>query len=191
MPAARFGSKSNSPSTTGLVALPGERATTGAGTSRVLAFHLADRLYGLPLAAVEQVIPMAALNAPPGMPSVLAGFLCLGGAAVAVVRLDRLFGLPAAEPGLHTPLIVLREGDPRLALRVDRMRGIVAVDESEMLPGCQTLSFNECVAGMFVVDKEPILLLSVERLLLEKEQQCLAEWHALEQVRLDALELPS
>ena len=60
------------------------------------------------------------------MPSGLAGFLDLRGTAIPIVRLDRLFDLPERQPGLHTPMIVLRGVLGPIGILVNSVRGIVA-----------------------------------------------------------------
>jgi purine-binding chemotaxis protein CheW len=153
-----------------------------------MVFHLAEQAYALPLRAVQEVVPLASLSQPPGLPSVLAGFLNLGGTAVAVVRLDRLFGLPDQPVGLYTPLLILRQVDPPIALLVDRVSEILTIPQEAILPLRENHSFNDCAEGVATVGARVILLLSAQRILLDKEQQCLAEFQDREQARLRELE---
>jgi purine-binding chemotaxis protein CheW len=118
------------------------------------------------------------------MPGVLAGFLNLGGTLIAVLRLSQLFGLPEVVPGLYTPLVILRLPEGPLALLVEKVSKFVSLPEASIVPAQENYSFNECVDGLVAGDKGTLLLLSGERLLLEKERQCLAQLEALEQERL-------
>jgi purine-binding chemotaxis protein CheW len=153
-----------------------------------MVFHLAGQAYALPLREVQEVVPLASLSQPPGLPSVLAGFLNLAGTAVPVVRLDRLFGLPDQSTGLYTPLLILRHVDPPIALLVDRVSEILAIAAETILPLRENHSFNDCAEGVVTVGEQVILLLSAQRILLDKEQQCLAEFQDREQARLRELE---
>jgi purine-binding chemotaxis protein CheW len=154
----------------------------------LLVFHLAGQAYALPLGEVREIVPLAALSQSPGLPSVLAGFLNLGGTAVPVVRLDRLFRLPDQATGLYTPLLILRQADPPLALLVEKVSEILTLSNGAVLPLRDGHSFNDCAEGVVTAGERVILLLSAERLLLEKEQQCLAEFQDREQARLRELE---
>jgi purine-binding chemotaxis protein CheW len=156
----------------------------------LLVFHLAGQAYGIRLQEVREVVPMAQLSRPPGLPAVLAGFLNLAGTAIPVLRLGRLFGLPDQPPGLYTPLLVLRHPDSHLALMVDNVSRILAVAGDAVLPVPENHSFNDCVVGVVADADRVVLLLSPERILLEKEQQCLAEFQDREQARLRELEGP-
>ncbi|MCJ2057822.1 chemotaxis protein CheW [Methylobacterium sp. J-048] len=86
--------------------------------------------FGIPLAAVAQVLPMRPSTPMPGAVPALLGLIALSGRIVGVVGLARALGRPEAPPegesgGGH--LVVLRGGQPQaVALAVDRVLGIAA-----------------------------------------------------------------
>src|SRR5271155_5749496 len=96
-------------------------------TQDLLVFHSSGLDCAFPLEAVREIVPMARLSTPPGLPSGLAGFLDLRGTAIPIVRLDRLFDLPEQQPGLHTPMIVLRGVLAPVGILVNSVRGIARV----------------------------------------------------------------
>jgi purine-binding chemotaxis protein CheW len=155
---------------------------------KLLVFAIAGRSCAVPVEAVQEIVPMAALAHIPGQPSLLEGFLNLRGTAVPVLRLSRLFDLSPAEPGLHTPLIVLR-GQPHAAgLLVDAVVEIACADRAGGLPIPENDCFNDCVQAQVEIGGRVVHVLSPERLLLEKERQCVAELRAQAQRYLDELE---
>ena len=156
----------------------------------LLLFHLAEQGYALPLADLREIVPMALLARSACLPAVIAGFLHLAGDAIPVLRLDRLFGLPEQPLGLYTPLLLLRTPESPLALQVDRVKRIVTPAADALVPVREGDSFNSCVEGILRIDEQVVLLLSLERILLEKEQQGLAEFQDREQTRLRELEEP-
>jgi len=131
---------------------------------------------------------MALLAHPPGLPSILEGFLNLRGTAVPVLRLNRLFDLPATHPELYTPLIILRGLAHPLALLADKVTGTISVPPESLLPISENHSFNNCAECQIAVDNQVILLLHSERLLLEKERQCVVELQSKAQQYLSELE---
>jgi purine-binding chemotaxis protein CheW len=151
----------------------------------------------LRLDEIREIVFLAELSRPPGLPAVVEGVLNLGGDVVPVLRLDRLLGLPEMTPALYTPLLVLRDAEPPVALMVETVRNVVAVAGGSILPVPSDHSFNDCVEGMVTLTSHAgdragvILLLSAERLLLEKEQQHLAELQDREQARLREWEVGS
>jgi hypothetical protein len=71
-----------------------------------------------------------------------------------------------------------------MALLVNRVTGIGTADPAIMVPIAESDSFNGCVAGHLCADDHTVHLLSLDRLLLEKEQQMLAEFQVTEAERL-------
>ena len=118
------------------------------------------------------------------MPSVLEGFLNLGGTAIPVVRLASVLGLPPQPLALYTPLVIIRGDTQPLALLVHSVTHIGSVPAGAVAPIAETDSFNGCIDGHWSQADVVVHLLSVSRLLLAKEQQVLAEFRATETERL-------
>src|SRR3984885_11286582 len=122
-----------------------------------------------PIEAVREIVPMAMLSCPPGLPSGLAGFLDLRGTAIPIVRLDRLFGLREQRPGLHTPMIVLRGIGSPIGILVDSVRGIVPVAAAALLDLPEGGTFRGCATASFELDGCVIHLLLLDTLLEASE----------------------
>ena len=156
---------------------------------QLVVFSLAETFCALDLASVREILPTAELSAPPGMPELLAGFLNLGGTAVPVLRLGRLFQMPVKEPGLYEHLILLRDSRP-LALLVDRVDEVRTCSEDALRPVGEKNSFNGCAQAQLTHKGRTIHVLALDRLLLKEEAARLAELRDLEQKRLRALAGP-
>jgi purine-binding chemotaxis protein CheW len=150
----------------------------------LLVFHVAQQAYALPLNEIREIVPMAELSRPPGAPSILAGFLNVAGRAIPVIHVSRLLSLPDVASTLYTPIVLLRGGNPALALWVERVSQIVRVAENSITPLAANHSFNDCAVGVLQQGDGVVVVLSAERILLDKERQCLAELEAREQQRL-------
>src|ERR1700733_8844501 len=121
-------------------------------TQNLLIFHSSGLDCAFPLEAVREIVPMATLSSPPGLPSGLAGFLDLRGAAIPIVRFDRLFDLPEQLPGLHTPMIVLRGVLGPIGVLVESVRGIVPVSSSRLLEIPEGCTFGGCATAALELD---------------------------------------
>jgi purine-binding chemotaxis protein CheW len=151
----------------------------------LLLFHLAEQTIAVPLDSVQRIVPMAQLARPPGLPSLLEGILNLSGRAVPVMRLDRLLQLPLQRLGLYSTLIVVNGvSDGQIALLVDRVSEILTVSKSAWLPIGKEDSFNACAVAEVSVKGQMVPLLSLDRILVEKEREALSEFQAMEQRRL-------
>ncbi|MBZ5586494.1 MAG: chemotaxis protein CheW [Acidobacteriia bacterium] len=153
---------------------------------RFLVLEIGGQGCAIPIADVREIVPMAALARSPGQPSLLEGFLNLRGVAVPVVCAARLFDLPAPEPGMHTPLAVLRGNPWPLALLVDRVVEIAS--PQEVLPLRENNSFNDCARAEAVFSRRTAFVLDCGKILLENERQCIAVLRARAQERLEEVE---
>jgi purine-binding chemotaxis protein CheW len=157
-------------------------------TQNLLVFHLSGLNCAFPLEAVREIVPMASLSSPPGLPSGLAGFLDLRGTAIPIVRLDRLFDLPEQHPGLHTPMIILRGVLGPIGILADRVRGIEPMPSARLVDIPEDTTFQGCATASVELDGEQIHLLSPTALLSANENRLLADHGAMAQARL--LHLP-
>jgi purine-binding chemotaxis protein CheW len=153
-----------------------------------LIFHTSGLDCAFPIEEVQEIAPMATLSTPPGLPSGLAGFLDLRGTAIPILRLDRLFDLPDQQPGLHTPLIVLRGVLGAIGVLVDSVRNIVPAPASRLLDLPEDGAFRGCATAVMRLDGDLIHLLSPVALLAAGEQRLLADYGARSQARLLHLE---
>lgn len=160
---------------------------TAARGEKLIVFCIAEQRYAIPLAAVQEVLPLPLLSRSPRMPSILAGFMHLGGMAVAIVDVARLFDMPSADCGLYTPLLLLRGATDPIALKVERVLGIVSVLASAKVRVEERNDRNNCLEATAIIEGHVVALLSLERLLLSRERKCLAHLRADEQSRIDAL----
>jgi len=157
-------------------------------TLSLLTFHSSGLDCAFPLEAVREVVPMARLSAPPGMPPALAGFLDLRGTAIPILRLDRLFDLPEQQPGLYTPLIVLRGVRGPIGILVQAVRGIIQAPSARLVDLPEDRTFQGCATAALQLDGDLIYLLSPAGLLEKNEDRVLAEYSAMSRARLAQLE---
>jgi purine-binding chemotaxis protein CheW len=157
-------------------------------TQNLLIFQCSGLDCAFPLDAVREIVPMARLFSPPGLPSGLAGLLDLRGNSIPIVRLDQLFDLPEQQPGLHTPMIVLRGVIGPIGILVQSVRGIVTVACSRLVHIAQDRTFGGCARAAMQLDGDLIYLLSPAALLDANEGRLVADYSALSRARLVRLE---
>lgn len=95
----------------------------------LLVCQVGAELYGLPLAAVAQVVPQGPCARLPGAPAALLGLFGRAGQVFSVLDLGRALGAaPAAgDPVEAGHFLLLRQAPRRLALRADRVLGVAHV----------------------------------------------------------------
>lgn len=154
-------------------------------------FRAAEYTCAIRSSQVAELLLMPEVVGVTGQPGLLDGFFNLRGSIVPVVALHRLFQKAAPDPGLYTPLIVLANRARPLALRVDAVEELAAVEQGDILPCSPQDSLNDCAEGQFEHGERQVVLLAPERLLLAKESMCLADLAARVRERLDVIGEPA
>ncbi len=88
-------------------------------------FRVGDADYVLPASAVTQMESFSGATLVPGAPAHVAGLVQLRGQVIPVVDVRARFGLPPVERSLDARIIVVGQGERRVALLVDRAREVV------------------------------------------------------------------
>jgi purine-binding chemotaxis protein CheW len=137
---------------------------------------------------VRRILPLPALDQPPGLPAAIQGTFDLAGTTVPVLRLDRLFGLTPSPSSIYNHLILCGGEGPPLALLVDLVSHVLSVPESRISTLAEGETLNGCVVGRFQIGLATVHMLDGERLLDQRERQMLADFQAEQQQRHDSLE---
>lgn len=169
-------------------------ASPVADISGIVVFRMGTQLFGLRVEQVREVVPVAWLDRPPHMSSLVEGVLNLGGEAIPVLRLDRLLGLDAGTFGLDASILIMRPqagqdgaGQASLALLVEHVDGVRELEDFRAMGLPAGQSFNDCLMDVLERDGRMVNMLSWKRILLEQEARNLAEFQSRAQARLDEL----
>jgi purine-binding chemotaxis protein CheW len=171
--------------------MPNEAIPSTRSCERIVVLYLERQAYGLPVSAVEEILPLSRLARPAGAPSILAGILDVGGEPVAVLDMRRLFGLPDGEFTPETLILRLKGSEPPIGVAVDRVSEIASVRDDEIVPLGEGCAVNDCVTGVVRRDAENVLLLNAERLVLAQERRRLADLDALKHRREETVGVPA
>lgn len=152
-------------------------------------FEVSGELFAVPAATVSEVLPLAELATPPGLPAGIAGFLNLGETVVPVLRTDRLLDLQGDEPGIYAHLLLLRGRHAPLALLVDRVAAVEVIPERNRCSVADEETFRGCVVGEAVDFGRPVHVLSLDRLISERERSRIAAFRDAELRRRSVLEV--
>lgn len=154
--------------------------------SKLLVFRAGDRACALRVEEVSEVVPIAKLANLAGQPPLVDGFLNLRGEMIPVMQLSRLLNLPAEEPSLHAPIVIVRTPILVAGFVLDSVDGVAEEFELDA-ERSRHLSFNGCADAEARVGGESVTVLAAHRLLLEQERQCVMAITAQAQSRLGLL----
>jgi purine-binding chemotaxis protein CheW len=139
---------------------------------QVVVFLLDGQRYGLPVRAVERVVPMVALAPLPRAPAVALGVLNLHGRVLPVLDLARRFGRPPREWGPGSHLLVVQTRRRPLVLAVDEAVGVSEVAPDAVRPPETVLPGIEHVAGLVPLADGVLLIQDLDAVLsLDESRQ--------------------
>jgi purine-binding chemotaxis protein CheW len=126
-------------------------------------FEVDDQLFGVEVAAVQEVLSFSEYTAVPLAPPAVGGLFNLRGQVIAAVDLRVQLGL--ARQALEGPVmnVILRGDDEPVSLLVDRIGEVVDLDEAAFEPPPDTLTgqARKLVVGTFKLDDRLMLALDV------------------------------
>jgi purine-binding chemotaxis protein CheW len=123
---------------------------TGVGDARqFVIFHVADEMFAVPLAEVQEIIRMPEVVHVPMSPAALEGLANLRGTVLPVIRLRQIFGMEPIEHDDSTRVVILDQGRP-VGLVVDRVANVVTVenDRIEAADAIQGTVDTDLMTGM-------------------------------------------
>lgn len=143
------------------------------GAEQFLTFVLGGEEYGVTILQVQGIQGWDRVTAIPNTPEFILGVINLRGAIVPIVDLRRRFGMPAAQFGPTTVVIVVRvareRGERTLGLVVDAVSEVCSVnaDDRKPAPDFGTGIKTDFVKGLATVENRMVILLDIDRLVSE------------------------
>jgi purine-binding chemotaxis protein CheW len=131
-------------------------------------FEVDDRLFGVEVTAVQEVISFHEYTSVPLAPNAVGGLFNLRGQVIAAVDMRVQLGLSrqSLTDGAVMNLIVRTEDGP-VSLLVDRIGGVVDLDEKDFEPTPDNLTgpARRLVGGAYKLDDRLMLALNVDQAL--------------------------
>jgi purine-binding chemotaxis protein CheW len=142
---------------------------------QVILFSLEGQRYGVPLAAVAQVVRMVAITPLPAGPDFIQGVINVAGEIMPVVNLRQRFGLTERAVELGDQLIIIRSCGRSFALMTDLACTVAACTEQVRTGAEDIISGLPFLAGVARLPDGLILLQDPQLLLSPGESHSLDE----------------
>ena len=139
----------------------------------IAVFALDESRYALPVATVERVVRAVEITPLPEAPEIVLGVINAQGRIVPVVDVRRRFGLPIRELKLEDHFIIARTPRRWVALIVDSVMGVAAVDSHQLIDTRQSLAFAPLVKGVVKLADGLALIHDLDQFLSLDEERAL------------------
>lgn len=134
-------------------------------STRMVTFTLDGHLYGVDVAAVQEVLRGQTRTRIPLSPVTLAGLINLRGQVLSAIDLRALLDLPGRADDTEPMLVVIRVAGEPVALMVDTIGSVVDVDADQFEPPPDTLTgvSRDLLLGAYKLEDQLLLALDVDR----------------------------
>jgi purine-binding chemotaxis protein CheW len=129
----------------------------------LMTFHVDGHLFGVEVAAVQEVVRYQPMTRVPLAPPALSGLINLRGQIIPAVDLRRRLGFPDRPAGELPMDVIVRTGDGMVSLLVDRIGDVVEVSEDAFEEPPDTLAgiARELIRGAYKLPGALLLSLDV------------------------------
>jgi purine-binding chemotaxis protein CheW len=135
--------------------------------TQVVGFQVGRETYGVPIAALHEIVRVPEITAVPDAPAYMEGVINLRGKIVSVVDLRKRFGKAAGAFHRRTRILVVEHKGRLAGMIVDAASEVLKIPESEIepAPGMLLEGGLDCVTGLGKYKGRLIILLDVGKVL--------------------------
>lgn len=127
-------------------------------------FYLGDRLFGIEVERVQEIIRHQDVTPIPLAPQEVAGLINLRGEIVPAIELRRCLGMPPADARSQPTNVVIRTEDGAVSLLVDEIGDVLDVDEAVYEPPPENLRgpTRALIRGVYKLERGLLMVLATE-----------------------------
>ncbi|MDR1642638.1 MAG: chemotaxis protein CheW [Clostridiales bacterium] len=139
---------------------------------RYMTFNIDSEEYGIGIAYVKEIIEIVPITRVPESPPYVEGIFNLRGDIIGVLDVRKRFGKSPKEHDEQTCIIVVEHKELVLGLIVDSVNEVMTIEEDSILapPNAKLNHYNQYIRNIGQVSKGVVLLLDLEKLLIQDVQ---------------------
>jgi purine-binding chemotaxis protein CheW len=139
--------------------------------THIVGFTVGRETYGIPIAALHEIVRVPEITAVPDAPDYLEGVINLRGKIVSVVDLRKRFGTPTTALDRHSRILVVEHRGRLAGMIVDSASEVIKIPETdiESAPAMMREGGLDCVTGLGKYKGRLIILLDINKVLAARE----------------------
>jgi purine-binding chemotaxis protein CheW len=140
-------------------------ASASLKSSQFSTFYIADRLYGIDVTRVQEVVRPMPITPIPLAPEYVAGLINLRGQVATAIGLRQLFGLKSTPPD-HFMNVVCRIDGSLISLQADEIGDVIEVMMKDFESTPQTVpgDVRRFMAGIYKISGSLLSIIDIERI---------------------------
>jgi purine-binding chemotaxis protein CheW len=138
---------------------------------QVVGFRIGRETFGLPIAAVREIVRVPEITSVPNVPDYVEGVINLRGRIIPVIDLRKRFGEKAIQADRKNRIVVVEIEDRAIGLLVHSASEVLRIPPSEIETTHSVFQDAEvsCISGVAKLKGRLVILLNLARLLHEGE----------------------
>ncbi|MDA8187404.1 MAG: chemotaxis protein CheW [Dehalococcoidales bacterium] len=142
---------------------------------QLVVFDLGDEVYGVDISRVQEIIRMQAITQVPGAPSFVEGVINLRGKIIPVIDLHRRFGLPAAQLGKSSRIVVVETEGRVIGMVVDAVSEVLRIPTNCIEPPSPVVVGidSDYIRGIAKLEGRLVILLQLDKVLTGEQKAAL------------------
>lgn len=145
--------------------MSGSKALPDQVQRQLLLLSLGPLRLGLPVEQLLEAVRMVAVTALPGAPQVVEGVINYRGTLAAVLDIRARFGLASVPPHSSQYLVLAQLPERRVAIRVDAVLDLIAIDASLIEPVADIHRNSDYIAGIARLETGLVVIHDLRRFL--------------------------
>jgi len=133
----------------------------------IVGFNVGRETYGIPIAALHEIVRVPEITAVPDAPDYLEGVINLRGKIISVLDLRKRFRKPSTALDRHSRILVVEHRGRLAGMIVDSASEVIKIPESEIesAPAMMREGGLDCVTGLGKYKGRLIILLDISKVL--------------------------
>lgn len=129
--------------------------------SRFSVFIIAEKLFGIELSYVDEVITLPKISKIPSSPRNILGVFSLRGTILTLITINEILGMPILEIEEEKMVLVVEYQNQRIGIIVEKVLDVVNVDEAEIQLPSRDMSHKMARNIIGLYDKEGIGIINL------------------------------
>ncbi|TWT36064.1 Chemotaxis protein CheW [Posidoniimonas corsicana] len=148
-----------------------ENTTARVGERQFATFYLGEMLFGVDIAAVQEINRQVNITAVPNAPAHVRGVINLRGEVATVIDLRTVLGMPPAEESRDARNLIVASQGEAIGLWVDRISDILTLKADEISPAPANVDGidGRFFQGVHTLETDIVVLLDVEQVLADRD----------------------